>query len=241
MKKNVIKNISKILLLTVLILSYAYFAEPTQPVETAASYNMFAPRTLYWGASGQDVKTVQDKLLRWKYYDGSVDGIYGARTYRAVRRFQEKNGLKVDGVVGVTTAQAMGISTSSSSSAGSTQGINKNTDEYLLARTIHGEARGEPYIGKVAVAAVVLNRVKSPSFPNSAAGVVYQPLAFTAVADGQINLTPNKDSINAARDAINGWDPTNGCLYYWNPVTATSKWIWSRKVTLKIGKHWFGI
>lgn len=235
------KNVSRILLFTLLILSFAHFAQPTKPVETAGSFNMFAPRTLYWGANGQDVKNVQDKLLRWKYYDGSVDGVYGARTYRAVRRFQEKNGLKVDGVVGTTTAQAMGISTTSSSSAGSTQGINRSTDEYLLARTIHGEARGEPYIGKVAIAAVVLNRVKSPSFPNTPAGVVYQPLAFTAVADGQINLTPNKDAINAARDALNGWDPTNGCLYYWNPITATSKWIWSRTVTLKIGKHWFGI
>lgn len=235
------KKVTKVLVLTLMVLTMFYFSYPQKSVETANRYNMFAPRSLYWGSSGQDVKTVQDKLLRWKYYDGSVDGVYGARTYRAVRRFQEKNGLNIDGVVGPSTAQAMGITTSSSSAAGSTQGVNRNADEYLLARTIHGEARGEPYIGKVAVAAVVLNRTKSPSFPNTAAGVVYQPLAFTAVADGQINLTPNKDAINAARDALNGWDPTNGCLYYWNPVTATSKWIWSRKVTLKIGKHWFGI
>lgn len=235
------KKVFKILVLTLVVLNMFYFSYPQKTVETANRFNIFAPRSLYWGSSGQDVKTVQDKLLRWKYYDGSVDGVYGARTYRAVRRFQQKNGLNADGVVGPSTAQAMGISTTSSSSAGSTQGVNRNADEYLLARTIHGEARGEPYIGKVAVAAVVLNRVKSPSFPNTPAGVVYQPLAFTAVADGQINLTPNKDAINAARDALNGWDPTNGCLYYWNPATATSKWIWSRKVTLKIGKHWFGI
>ena len=199
----------------------------------------FAPRILYWGVEGQDVRTVQDKLLRWKYYDGTVDGVYGARTYRAVRKFQGKNGLKVDGVVGPSTANALGMSSGSTSA--STGGVNRKADEYLLARTIHGEARGEPYVGKVAVAAVVLNRVKSSSFPNTAAGVVYQPLAFTAVADGQINLTPDKDSIKAAKDALNGWDPTYGCLYYWNPVTATSKWIWSRKVMLKIGKHWFGI
>lgn len=197
-----------------------------------------APRTLYWGVEGQDVRIVQDKLLRWRYYDGTVDGVYGARTYRAVRKFQTKNGLQVDGVVGPSTANALGMSTSSAASGG---GINRKSDEYLLARTIHGEARGEPYVGKVAVAAIVLNRVKSSSFPNTAAGVVYQPLAFTAVADGQINLTPDKDSIKAARDALNGWDPTYGCLYYWNPATATSKWIWSRKVMLKIGKHWFGI
>lgn len=227
--------------LVMLFLSIFLFYEPNSLVGTASRYNMFfAPRTLYWGVQGSDVRTVQDKLLRWRYYDGSVDGVYGARTYRAVRRFQAKNGLKVDGVVGPSTAKALGISTTTTT-ASSTQGVNRKADEYLLARTIHGEARGEPYVGKVAVAAVVLNRVRSPQFPNTAAGVVYQPLAFTAVADGQINLTPNKDSIKAARDALNGWDPTYGCLYYWNPVTATSKWIWSRRVVLKIGKHWFGL
>ncbi|MBC8590214.1 spore cortex-lytic enzyme [Lachnospiraceae bacterium NSJ-29] len=229
------------MVLLVLVLGIIQLYEPKTMIDTVNKYGMaFAPRTLYWGVTGQDVRVVQDKLLRWQYYDGQVDGIYGARTYRAVRRFQEKNGLKVDGVVGPSTASAMGIS-ASAAPAGSTQGVSRSADEYLLARTIHGEARGEPYIGKVAVGAVVLNRTKSPSFPNTIAGVVYQPLAFTAVADGQINLTPNKDSINAARDALNGWDPTYGCLYYWNPATATSKWIWSRKVTLKIGKHWFGI
>lgn len=221
-----------------IFLSIFLFYEPKSPVESR--YNAFlAPRTLYWGVQGQDVRTVQDKLLRWKYYDGTVDGIYGARTYRAVRKFQAKNGLKVDGVVGPSTAQALGMATTTA--AAPTQGVNRKADEYLLARTIHGEARGEPYVGKVAVAAVVLNRTRSSSFPNTVAGVVYQPLAFTAVADGQINLTPNKDSIKAARDALNGWDPTYGCLYYWNPATATSKWIWSRKVMLKIGKHWFGL
>lgn len=225
---------------SMLFLSVFLFYEPKNQVQTAARYNaLFAPRTLYWGSQGQDVRTVQDKLLRWRYYDGSVDGVYGARTYRAVRKFQAKNGLRVDGVVGPSTAQALGMATATTAS--STQGVNRSADEYLLARTIHGEARGEPYVGKVAVAAVVLNRTRSQSFPNTVSGVVYQPLAFTAVADGQINLTPNKDSIKAARDALNGWDPTYGCLYYWNPVTATSKWIWSRKVMLKIGKHWFGL
>lgn len=227
--------------LSLVFLSILLFYEPGNDRNLASTYNKyFAPRTLYWGVQGNDVRTVQDKLLRWRYYDGSVDGIYGARTYRAVRRFQAKNGLSVDGVVGPSTAKALGLSAGTTTVA-ATGGINRKTDEYLLARTIHGEARGEPYVGKVAVAAVVLNRVKSSSFPNTAAGVVYQPLAFTAVADGQINLTPNKDSIKAARDALNGWDPTYGCLYYWNPATATSKWIWSRKVMLKIGKHWFGI
>ncbi|MBU5255503.1 spore cortex-lytic enzyme [Tissierella praeacuta] len=221
--------------LSIVFLSIFLFYEPT-----AEKYNSsFSPRTLYWGVQGQDVRTVQDKLLRWKYYDGQVDGVYGARTYRAVRKFQAKNGLNVDGIVGPSTANALGMATTSV--AASTQGVNRKADEYLLARAIHGEARGEPYVGKVAVAAVILNRTKSPSFPNTVAGVIYQPLAFTAVADGQINLTPNKDSIKAARDALNGWDPSYGCLYYWNPATATSKWIWSRKVILKIGKHWFGL
>lgn len=225
-----------------LFLSVFLFYEPKDTVETASRYNsFFAPRTLYWGVEGNDVGTVQDKLLRWKFYDGSVDGVYGARTYRAVRKFQAKHGLNIDGVVGPSTAKALGMSTTSTTVSAPAQGVNRKTDEYLLARTIHGEARGEPYVGKVAVAAVALNRIRSSSFPNTLAGVVYQPLAFTAVADGQINLTPNKDSIKAARDALNGWDPTYGCLYYWNPATATSKWIWSRKVTLKIGKHWFGI
>lgn len=228
--------------LTVLFLGFIQFYEPKYNKEIEAKFSaLLAPRTLYWGVVGDDVRIVQDKLLRWRYYDGSVDGIYGARTYRAVRRFQQKNGLKVDGVVGPATARALGMPAQAAAPASSTSGINRKSDEYLLARTVHGEARGEPYVGKVAVAAVVLNRVRSPQFPNTVAGVVYQPLAFTAVADGQINLTPNKDSIKAARDALNGWDPTYGCLYYWNPATATSKWIWSRKVTLKIGKHWFGI
>ena len=209
-------------------------------LQRATSYNNFAALTLYWGSQGQEVRTAQDKLLRWGYYDGSVDGIFGARTYRAVRRFQERNGLSVDGIIGPATARALGMPSAYAQQGGS-QGINRSADEYLLARCIHGEARGEPYVGKVAVAAVVLNRVRDPQFPNTIAGVIYQPLAFTAVADGQINLTPDKDSLKAARDALNGWDPTYGTLYYWNPATATSKWIWSRKVTLKIGKHWFGI
>jgi len=234
------KFVALTLLLAMVITGFLQFYEPQEKAKSASISSMLAFTNLYWGSQGNDVRTVQDKLLRWGYYDGQVDGIFGARTYRAVRRFQEKNGIKVDGIVGPATASALGISASYAQS-GSTQGVSRSADEYLLARCIHGEARGEPYVGKVAVAAVVLNRTRSPQFPNTIAGVIYQPLAFTAVADGQINLTPNKDAINAARDALNGWDPTYGTLYYWNPATATSKWIWSRKVTLKIGKHWFGI
>lgn len=242
MKKKVF--IGTIIIL--LIVSIFIFYEPAKKqLETSASYDYYqSSRTLYWGSRGQDVKDVQWKLRNWKYYDGKVDGVYGARTYRAVRRFQKKNGLKVDGVVGESTARAMGLSLATTSRAAarktSTAGINRKDDVYLLARAIHGEARGEPYVGKVAVGAVILNRTRHPSFPNTVAGVIYQPLAFTAVADGQINMAPGKDSIKAARDALNGWDPTYGCTYYWNPATATSRWIWSRKVVLKIGKHWFG-
>jgi N-acetylmuramoyl-L-alanine amidase len=210
----------------------------TEDSETYA-LNSVAPKVLYWGSTGQDVKNVQWKLLQWGYYDGKVDGIYGARTYRAVRRFQRKNGLKVDGVVGPETAAALGLYLGPTTQT-TTRGVSRDDNVYLLARAVHGEARGEPYVGKVAVAAVILNRVESPKFPNSIASVVYQPGAFTAVSDGQINLAPDKDSIRAARDALNGWDPTYGCLYYWNPATATSRWIWSRKVVVKIGKHWFG-
>lgn len=188
------------------------------------------------GSRGDSVKTVQQKLIRWGYLKGSADGIFGAKTKAAVIAFQKKNGLTADGIIGARTAQALGISlsgtTSSSSSASS-------TDLNLLARVVYGEARGEPYTGQVAVAAVVLNRVRSSSFPNSVAGVVYQSGAFDCVSDGQINLTPNQSAYNAAKDALNGWDPTYGCLFYYNPRTATSKWMLSRTVKLSIGNHAF--
>lgn len=181
-------------------------------------------------------KQIQTKLKRWGYYTGAVDGIYGPKTKQAVRYFQSKNGLAVDGIVGKKTAAAMGLSLSPSSSSSIS-----SSDLNLLARCVYAEARGEPYTGQVAIAAVVLNRVKSPSFPNTISGVIYQPWAFTAVNDGQINLTPNDTAYKAAQDALNGWDPTYGCIYYYNPATATSSWIWSRKVVLKIGKHNFAV
>ena len=159
-------------------------------------------------------------------------------TVKAVKYFQSKNGLAVDGIVGAKTAAALGM-TLSGSSSGSSSGSYSSSDEYLLAKCVYAEARGEPYVGQVAVAAVVLNRVRSASFPNTIAGVIYQPWAFTCVNDGQINLSPDNNAIKAAKDALNGWDPTNGCLYYYNPATATSSWIWSRPVMLSIGKHNF--
>ena len=193
---------------------------------------------LRYGSRGDKVKELQQKLKRWGYYTGSIDGIFGSGTQAAVKNFQKKNGLTADGIVGPKTAAALGMNlTSSSSSSGSSS--SSSGDLYLLARLVHGEARGEPYKGKVAVAAVVLNRVKSSSFPNTIAGVIYQRGAFDAVSDGQINMQPDDESIRAARDAMNGWDPSNGCLYYYNPKTATSRWMLSRPVLLHIGQHAF--
>lgn len=200
--------------------------------------------TVKVGSRGTVVKTIQTKLKRWGYYTGSVDGVFGAKTKSAVQLFQRKNGLTADGIVGSATAKAMGVtlsgsSTTSSSNNGTTaSGIN-NSDLYLLSCCVYGEARGESYTGKVAVAAVILNRVKSSSFPNSISGVIYQSGAFTCVSDGQINLGTNDECTRAAQDALNGWDPSGGALYYFNPATATSKWIWSRPQLVTIGKHIF--
>lgn len=189
-----------------------------------------------YGSRGSEVTQIQTKLKRWGYYNGNVDGIYGTQTLNAVKYFQRKNGLAVDGIAGPATLKAMGIySTSSSSTSSSSNSSNVN----LLARLIYGEARGEPYTGQVAVGAVVMNRVRSSSFPNSISGVIYQSGAFDAVKDGQINLSPNADAKKAAQDAINGWDPSYGAIYYFNPSTATNKWIWSRPMTVTIGRHRF--
>lgn len=192
------------------------------------------------GSTGATVRTIQTKLKRWGYYTGSVDGIFGSKTKAAVQYFQRKNGLTADGIVGNATAKALGITLSGATSSGSTTaGSISNSDLYLLSCCVYGEARGESYTGKVAVAAVVLNRVKSSKFPNSISGVIYQQGAFTCVSDGQINLGTNDECTRAAQDALNGWDPSGGALYYFNPATATSKWIWSRPQLVTIGKHIF--
>lgn len=191
------------------------------------------------GNTGSTVRTIQRKLKNWGYYTGSVDGIFGPKTKEAVKYFQRKNGLAVDGVVGNKTLAALGIS--SSSSGGGATSSYSDSDINLLARLIYGEARGESYVGQVAVGAVVMNRIKSASFPNTMSGVIYQSYAFTAVDDGQINLSPNATARKAAQDAMNGWDPTYGALYYYNPATATSSWIFSRKTTVTIGNHVFAI
>ena len=188
-----------------------------------------------YGSRGTEVTQIQTKLKRWGYYKGNIDGIYGSQTLAAIKYFQRTNGLKVDGIAGEQTLKAMGIMNSSSSS-GST---NSNSNLNLLSRLVYAEARGESYTGQVAVAAVVLNRVESSSFPNTIAGVIYQKGAFDVVSDGQINMTPNTTAIKAAQDALNGWDPSYGAIYYFNPNTATNAWIWSRPETVTIGNHRF--
>lgn len=193
-------------------------------------------RTLYWGMRGRDVSELQWRLQQKGYYL-KVDGIYGSRTVNVVKAFQRHNRLKVDGVAGPQTIGALtGRRTTAAAARGA---VSTSGDVGALARIIYGEARGEPYIGQVAVGAVVLNRVEHPSFPNSIAGVIFQPGAFDAVSDGQYWLNPDAEAAKAARDALSGWDPTWGALYYWNPATATSRWIWSRPIQLRIGKHVF--
>lgn len=191
------------------------------------------------GSRGQIVRTIQTKLKRWGYLNGNVDGIFGSQTKKAVQYFQRKNGLTVDGIVGKATARAMGVSLTSSVSSGTTSSSISNSDLYLLSCCVYGEARGESYTGKVAVAAVVLNRVKNSNFPNTVSGVIYQKGAFTCVSDGQINLGTNDECTRAAQDALNGWDPSGGALYYFNPSTAISAWIWSRPQLVTIGRHIF--
>jgi N-acetylmuramoyl-L-alanine amidase len=194
------------------------------PQAQAASYRQ--------GSSGETVKTIQTKLKNWGYYSGTVDGVFGSQTTAAVKYFQWQNGLTADGVVGSATLAALGITDSSTSGS-------QQNNVALLAKVISAEARGEPYEGQVAVGAVILNRVNHPSFPNTIAGVVYQPGAFTCMVDGQIDQPVADSCYQAARDAINGWDPSGGAIYYFNPDTATSSWIWSRPLIVTIGKHRF--
>lgn len=224
-KKIAITVILAILLIFSLLAAYKY-AQVNETVEALSKY----------GSSGSEVTKIQTKLKRWGYYSGSIDGIYGSKTVKAVKYFQRKNGLTQDGIAGGATLKAMGITSSSSRPNGSS-GYNSNIN--LLSRVIYGESRGEPYTGQVAIGAVVMNRVKSSKFPNTISGVIYQAGAFDAVSDGQINLTPDSTARKAAQDALNGWDPSYGAIYYFNPATATNKWIWSRPMTVTIGKHRF--
>ena len=242
---NKILRVSALTLALMAVLAAAVFfaVQAARPHAEIAYGQDIEAAALRQGSRGEDVRTVQQKLKRWGYYSGSVDGIYGSATKKAVEHFQRKNGLTVDGVVGQKTYAALGMMEQAGQSGGQSGGANgyTNSDTYLLARCIYAEARGESYTGQVAVGAVILNRVDSAQFPNTIAGVIYQKNAFTAVSDGQINLTPDQTAINAAKDAMNGWDPTNGCLYYYNPAKATSEWIFSRETVVTIGKHVFAI
>ena len=226
-KKRLCALLCTILLLNTLVLGFAQSA-------LAASYRQ--------GDSGSAVTTIQTKLKRWGYFDGPVDGVYGSKTTKAVRSFQQKNGLTADGVAGPATLKALGMEQTSQNSGSSqtgSSGGNASGDVALLAKVISAEARGEPYDGQVAVGAVILNRIAHPSFPNTLAGVVYEPGAFTCMVDGQIDQPIASSAYQAARDALNGADPSGGAIYYFNPVTATSAWIWSRPLLTVIGKHRF--
>jgi len=225
MKKTII--ISLMVILSITFMSVLY-------LETSHA------QTLAWGSSGEDVRIAQSKLKQWGYLDGSIDGTFGQATYNAVVKFQRANGLTADGVIGPQTRAALGMPVkTTTTTTPASRGVSRSDDINLLARTIHAESKGEPYLGQVAVGAVILNRVRHASFPNTMAGVVYQPCAFEPTKNGAINEAPNDSAYNAARDALNGWDPTGGAIYFWNPATATSKWIWTRKITLTIGRHVF--
>ncbi len=213
------RRIAALALVFAVNISLIAFAQQAQ----AATYRQ--------GSSGEQVRVIQTKLKNWGYYDGAVDGVFGSQTTQAVKYFQRKNGLTADGIVGPATLKALGMS------GGGTPAQDASVD--LLARVISAEARGEPYSGQVAVGAVILNRVEHPSFPNTIAGVVYQPGAFTCMVDGQFNEPVAQSAVRAARDALNGVDPSGGAIYYFNPATATSSWIWSRPLILQIGNHRF--
>ncbi len=226
LKRNLVLVIAMALALALLL--------PLVLSEDQRTQAFAAGNTLRVGDRGETVKQIQQRLKNWGYYSGSVDGVFGAQTEQAVKKFQRANGLTADGIIGPLTAAKIGIPLSGGSSGNKYQ-----ADVNLLARVVFGESRGEPYKGQVAVAAVVLNRVDSASFPNSISGVVYQPRAFSIVDDGQINMTPNSDAIRAAKDAYNGYDPTGGCLFYYNPAKTTSQWMLNKPIYLRIGTHVF--
>ena len=222
-KKQLIWQIVAIILLNAMVIATISFAyENTQALSSL-------------GSRGQEVRQIQKKLQNLGFYSGSVDGIYGTSTQKAVRNFQKSCGITADGIAGPKTLLYLGLGSGSSSS---TNGYSSN-DVYLLAKVIAAEARGESYVGQVAVGAVVLNRVQHSSFPDSISGVVYQSGAFSAVTDSNWNVAPSDTAQKAARDAINGWDPTGGAIYYYNPSKTSNRWIRTRPVVTTIGRHVF--
>ena len=186
------------------------------------------------GSRSDEVKKIQTALRDKGYFTSNIDGIFGTLTKNAVIAFQKDNGLTPDGIAGQKTLKALGITNGDSSFSGY-----DSNDYELLARTISAEARGESYLGQVAVGAVILNRIEHPSFPDTLSGVIYQKGAFSCLLDGQFYEPIADSAYSAARDAINGLDPSGGAIYYYNPVTATNKWIRSRPVITTIGKHTF--
>jgi N-acetylmuramoyl-L-alanine amidase len=233
-KKQLLKRCSAV----VMIVLIAYFASE---IYFNISNKQAIAQVYKYGSRGEQVKKIQTRLKQWGYYKDGIDGIYGYVTYISVKSFQKSNGLKADGMAGSQTLSAMGIASSKSTSGGSpsSKNVTNNKDVDLVARLINGEARGEPYEGQVAVGAVILNRTSDARFPSTIAGVIYQPGAFTAIVDGQINSEMKESSVRAARDALNGWDPSGGAVFYYNPAKTTNKWIWSRPLIKVIGKHKF--
>lgn len=233
MKRNML--ISLILLAVIISIGGFYYNQRVQA----------AQNVVYYGSEASKVRQVQQRLKDWGYMkDGNVDGNFGWKTEVAVKEFQKKNGLKVDGKAGPQTLNAMGLGNlvqqaPSQTNYQASRGTSTRDETYILAQCIHGEARGEPYIGQVAVAGVILNRVRHASFPNSISGVIFQPGAFTAVADGQMFMAPDENAFKAAKDALAGWDPSGGAIYYYNPATSTNRWIYSRPIIKTIGKHVF--
>ena len=234
----------KILLVFLLIFisSYLFFYTIISPYRNAVSAITFK-----YGSRGDYIFVIQDKLKRWGFYNGGIDGVYGYETYLAVKAFQQKNGLTADGIAGNNTLVSLGIfvpgannnTTNTYGAVTSSRSTTNDATVMLLASLINGESRGEPYEGQVAVGAVVLNRTRDSRFPKTIAGVIYQPGAFTATVDGQISANIEQTSINAARDALNGWDPSGGAIYYFNPAKTTNAWIWSRPLIKIIGNHRF--
>lgn len=237
---RMVKNFIAVVLGTMIILSAALILVPGNIARAQE-------KTLYWGSRGSEVTALQQKLKQWGYFNGFVDGAYGSATYRAVLDFQRKNGLRADGIVGSNTRAALGMGGWQGTSGGGGGGqpyvdrgfLETSREIQLLARVIEGEAADESYFGKLAVGAVILNRVKSSAFPNTLSGVIYQPHAFESVTNGQYSRPLTDESLRAARQAMAGMDPTGGATFFWNPSKRVSPWIWSRNIITRIGRHVF--
>lgn len=234
--RRVLKKIWQVLIIILFVMLFSKIIEYTSVVYNYINQNNLHNSAQFvlsqYGSRGNEVRQIQSKLKQLGHYKGSIDGIFGSDTKKAVISFQKSCGLKADGVAGPKTLLYLGLG------SGSSSGYSSN-DIYLLAKVIEAEARGESYTGQVAVGAVILNRVDHSSFPDSISGVVYQSGAFDCVYDSNWGVEPSSTSKKAANDAINGWDPTGGAIYYYNPAKTSNKWIRSRPVVTVIGRHYF--